>query len=130
MVPVNSLLSSACITYLGGQNENTRDINLKSWCSALRIDGFNIRGFLATEAQLLTFKKEGLPADNLSMENAIMILNAVRTPLIIDPATQATNWLKKSLSQSKESVEILNHQDKKFNTTLELAIRFGKTLVI
>jgi len=64
------------------------------------------------------------------MENAIMILNSVRTPLIIDPATQATAWLKKSLIQSKESVEILNHQEKKFNTTLELAIRFGKVLVI
>jgi len=50
--------------------------------------------------------------------------------LIIDPATQATEWLKKSLMQSKDSVEILNHQDKKFNTILELAIRFGKVLVI
>jgi dynein heavy chain 2 len=64
------------------------------------------------------------------MENAIMISNSVRTPLIIDPATQATEWLKKSLMQSKDSVEILNHQDKKFNTILELAIRFGKVLVI
>jgi len=42
---------------------------------------------LVNEAQLLTFKKEGLPADNLSMENAIYILNAIKTPLIIDPAT-------------------------------------------
>jgi dynein heavy chain 2 len=75
----------------------------------LRVQDFNIRTFLATEAALLTFKKEGLPADNLSMENAIYILNAKRTPLIIDPATQATGWLKKSLMQSKESVEILNH---------------------
>ncbi len=32
--------------------------------------------------------------------------------------------------QSKESIEILNHTDKKFNTTLELSIRFGKVLVI
>jgi dynein heavy chain 2 len=85
---------------------------------------------LATEAQLLTYKKEGLPADRLSQENAIVILNAIRTPYIIDPATQATDWLKKSLVQNKESVEILNHQDKKFNTTLELSIRFGKILVI
>ena len=83
---------------------------------------------MATEAQLLTYKKEGLPADALSMENAIIILNSVRTPLIIDPATQATEWLKKSLQQSKESIEILNHQDKKFNTTLELSIRFGRFL--
>lgn len=130
LVPVKSLLSSGYITYLGGENESSREVHLRDWCSALRVDEFNFRTFLASEAQLLTFKKEGLPADNLSMENAIMILNSVRTPLIIDPATQATEWLKKSLVQSKASVEILNHQDKKFNTTLELAIRFGKVLVI
>lgn len=130
LVPIKSLLSSAYITYLGGENESSRELNLTQWCSALRVDQFSIRTFLATEAQLLTFKKEGLPADRLSMENAIIILNSVRTPLIIDPATSATEWLKKSLKQSKESLEILNHQDKKFNTTLELSIRFGKVLVI
>jgi dynein heavy chain 2 len=130
LVPIKSLLASAYITYLGSENENSRERNLLQWCGGLRVESFNIRTFLATEAQLLTYKKEGLPADDLSMENAIMISNSVRTPLIIDPATQATEWLKKSLMQSKDSVEILNHQDKKFNTILELAIRFGKVLVI
>jgi len=129
-VPLKSLLSSAFITYLGGENESSRETNLSSWSSALRIEEFNIRTFLANESQLLTYKKEGLPADRLSMENAIIIMNAVRTPLIIDPATSATAWLRQSLKQSRESVEILNHQDKKFNTTLELSIRFGKVLVI
>jgi dynein heavy chain 2 len=124
------LLSAASIIYLGGVNETDRELNLNNWAQAVRVQEFNIRTFLSNEAQLLTFKKEGLPADNLSMENAIYILNARKTPLIIDPATQATGWLKKSLMQSRESVEILNHQDKKFNTQLELSIRFGKVLVI
>jgi hypothetical protein len=43
------------------------------------------------------------------MENAIMILNTVRTSLIIDPATSASEWLKSTLKQSKEGVEVLNH---------------------
>lgn len=60
---------------------------LHEWCQALRVPEFNFRTFLSTESQLLTWKKEGLPADTLSMENAIMILNTNRTPLIIDPAT-------------------------------------------
>jgi dynein heavy chain 2 len=77
--------------------------------SATRISEFNFRTFLCTEAQMLTWKKEGLPADSLSMENAIMILNAVKTPLIIDPATSATEWLKQVLKSSSEGVEILNH---------------------
>lgn len=65
---------------------------------------------------MLTWKKEKLPADSLSMENAIMILNSLKTPLIIDPATQATEWLKRSLKSTNDNVEVLNHQDPKFNT--------------
>ena len=79
---------------------------------------------------MLTWKKEGLPADSLSIENAIMIVNTKRTPLIIDPATQAIEWLKKNLKKTCDNVEILNHQDVKFNTILELSIRFGKVLII
>lgn len=79
---------------------------------------------------MLTWKKEGLPADSLSVDNAIMILNSQETPLIIDPATQATEWLKTNLKKSHENVEILNNQDPKFNTNIELSLRFGKVLVI
>lgn len=79
---------------------------------------------------MLTWKKEKLPADGLSMENAIMILNSQKTPLIIDPATQATEWLKRSLRSNNDNVEILNHQDPKYNTQIELSIRFGKILII
>jgi len=45
------------------------------------------KNFLSSEAEMLTWKKEGLPADTLSIENAIIIMNSQRTPLIIDPAT-------------------------------------------
>lgn len=97
LVPVKSLLSSAYITYLGQANESIREKVLHEWLSMMRLSEFNFRNFLSTESQLLTWKKEGLPADTLSMENAIMILNSNRTPLVIDPATQATEWLKYSL---------------------------------
>jgi len=38
--------------------------------------------------------------------------------------------MKHSLKQSNDNIEILNHQDPKFNTNIELAIRFGKVLII
>ena len=63
---MKSLHSSAYITYLGGANENLREQTLKEWLSAVRIPEFNFRTFLSTESQLLTWKKEGLPADMLS----------------------------------------------------------------
>jgi len=59
-----------------------------------------------------------------------MITCTEKTPLIIDPATQASEWIKTNLKKVSENVEILNAQDSKFNTNIELAIRFGKTLII
>lgn len=130
MVPVKALISSAYLTYLGGQNETFREKTLKEWLTTIRIESYSFKNFLSSEAQMLTWKKEKLPADSLSMENAIMILNSQKTPLIIDPATQASEWLKRSLKAQNDNVEILNHQDPKYNTQIELAIRFGKILII
>jgi len=59
-----------------------------------------------------------------------MIVNAQQTPIIIDPATQASEWLKVMLKKSNDNLEILSNQDPKFNTNIELAIRFGKVLIV
>ena len=72
---------------MGSQNENVREKILMEWLSATKMSDFNFRTFLSTETQMLTWKKEGLPADTLSVENAIMITTTEKTPLIIDPAT-------------------------------------------
>ena len=87
LVPVRSLISSGYITYMGRQNETVRENTIREWISAMKIQDYNFRNFLSTETQMLTWKKEGLPADQLSVENAIMITNTDKTPLIIDPAT-------------------------------------------
>ena len=130
LVPARALISSAYLVYLGGANETVREIQLREWLSGFKLQDYSFKNFLSSEQEMLTWKKEGLPADTLSMENAIMIMNTLRTPLIIDPATQASEWLKNSLKKSNDNVEVLNNQDSKFNTNLELSIRFGKILII
>ena len=130
LVPARTLISSAYLVYLGGANETVREIQLREWLSGFKLQDYSFKNFLSSEQEMLTWKKEGLPADTLSMENAIMIMNTLRTPLIIDPATQASEWLKNSLKKSNDNVEVLNNQDSKFNTNLELSIRFGKILII
>ena len=41
---------------------------------ALGVEGFDLRRFLSTESEQLIWKSEGLPSDDLSMENALVIL--------------------------------------------------------
>jgi dynein heavy chain 2 len=76
LVPARSLISSAYLTYLGSQNEIVREKTLQNWLSAVKMNKFDFRNFLSSEAEMLTWKKEGLPADSLSTENAIMIINS------------------------------------------------------
>ena len=84
---------------------------------------------MTTEANTLQEVSQGLPNDQLSVENSQILLFQKRIPLIIDPHTQASNWLKGKLLK-EGTVEMLTQQNAKFINTLELSLRFGKTLIL
>jgi len=50
-----------------------------------RSDDFDITKFLADDMLIGEWQQEGLPSDNLSTENAIMLSQSQRFPLLIDP---------------------------------------------
>ena len=127
-LPKLCLLSAAFITYLASKPEDERSEFLKEWMSRLDVEKFDLRKFLCTESELLTWKSEGLPSDQLSVENSIVIMESLDSVMLIDPSNRATDWLKKHMSKNK--LEVVNQQDSNFGTQLELAVRFGKTLVI
>ena len=130
LLPFKSLLSAGYIIYTGKDDETDREKKLKEWKLMVKDESFDFTKFMVTESQLLKWKTEGLPADELSMENAIMLMNTVKTPMIFDPATQATEWLKSTLQSEEGAFEFLAQNDPKYNTKLEISIRFGKTCVI
>eukprot|EP01084_Bolivina_argentea_P181655 313708_1 len=71
--------------------------------------------------------------DNLSYENAMIILNCMdRFPFIIDPNGDAKNWLINYLKNLNNisKYEIIQQSDKRFIKQLELSIRFGKTIIV
>lgn len=55
-----------------------------------------------------------------------MIFNSGSVPLLLDPTNHAIEWLKKC----HEKVETVSHRHPKFSNTLELAVRFGKELLV
>ncbi|CAE7770330.1 DYNC2H1 [Symbiodinium sp. KB8] len=89
---------------------------------------------MSSESEQLKWKAGGLPGDALSIENAITILQsnaaARRAPFIIDPSTAATAWLEGQLSAAEGKAEVLPAGDARWSTQVELAVRFGKTLLI
>ncbi|KAB1272093.1 Cytoplasmic dynein 2 heavy chain 1 [Camelus dromedarius] len=134
-LPKRAQLAAAFITYLSAAPEDLRKSCLEEWTKSAGLAEFNLRRFLCTESEQLIWKSEGLPSDDLSIENALVILQIVDLkswsrvcPFLIDPSSQATEWLKTHLKDSR--LEVINQQDNNFITALELAVRFGKTLII
>jgi len=51
---------------------------------------------MTTEGQQLRWKSLGLASDSLSIENSVMIFNTSAVPLLLDPTSQAIEWLKRN----------------------------------
>jgi len=140
----SALMSAGFLVYLADESEQVRKDILEEWQGAFvqgglltgkgakvgQPGGFSMQTFLSTEGELLRWKGQGLPTDKLSSENAIVILNAHYTPLIIDPSSQATEWLTSNLQAAGSNTEILVPHEHRFANALELGVRFGKTLVV
>ena len=129
-LPKQALLAAAAITYLSQAPEDERREKMRQWVSlvGLQGSGFDLRRFLSSESEQLVWRGEGLPSDDLSVENALVILQGGECPLLLDPSQRATEWLKTHMKD--KHLEVINQQDSNFTTALELAVRFGKTLII
>ena len=94
---------------------------------------FNFVNFNFNESITLKWKSEGHPSDALSIQNSVIYLKTSCTPFIIDPSTRIVAWIKKNFSADQERskhFESVSIADSKFATHFELAIRFGKTLLV
>ncbi|MBN3304013.1 DYHC2 protein, partial [Amia calva] len=127
-LPKRAQLAAAFITYLSAAPEDRRKASLEEWMKLSGLQKFDLRHFLCSESEQLIWKSEGLPSDDLSMENALVILQSCACPFLIDPSSRATEWLRTHLKESR--LEVINQQDSNFITALELAVRFGKTIII
>ncbi|KAI8908484.1 dynein heavy chain and region D6 of dynein motor-domain-containing protein [Gorgonomyces haynaldii] len=124
----DTMLSAAFMVYLAGAPEDQRKQSISDWEKICNLQRFDLCGVMSTESEQLVRKAQGLPSDTLSNENAIVLLNTQTVPLLIDPSGRAMEWLKTHLQDKKP--EIVNHGDENFVRSLELAIRFGKTLIV
>lgn len=85
---------------------------------------------MSTESQMIVWKSEGLPSDAQSMENAIVVRHTKHCCFIIDPLAQAAGWLRCRFKAEHVTYEVVSHTDVKFTTSLKLAVRFGRKLIV
>nr|XP_022905741.1 cytoplasmic dynein 2 heavy chain 1 [Onthophagus taurus] len=130
-LPGNCLMVAGFITYLSGEPEDIR-LNLQNTWKDILTDishlEFSFENFLSSEREQLQWQSEGLGSDQLSTQNAIILLNTRIFPLIIDPTSTAITWLETHFRQ--KTIEKITSTSPKFINTLELSIRFGKILIV
>lgn len=70
----------------------------------------------------------GLPRDDVSTENAILVTKAGRWSLMIDPQEQANRWIKQMEGQNQ--LKIVKLTDATFMRILESSIRLGHPVLL
>lgn len=128
------LVAAASIAYLGPFTADYRMDLCAAWrtnMAALHLpvsEGATLLSTAQDAVQMRQWLIAGLPSDTISMENGLILSNARRWPLMIDPQGQANTWTKNM--ERERSLEVVKLSNKDFLRTLENAVRFGKPVVL
>ncbi|XP_074720939.1 dynein axonemal heavy chain 8 [Strix uralensis] len=129
------LLCTGFLSYCGPFNQNFRKLLLKDlWEAEMRAhkipfsENLNLISMLVDPPTISEWNLQGLPGDDLSIQNGIIVTKATRYPLLVDPQTQGKSWIKMKEQNNELQVTTLN--DKYFRTHLEDSLSLGRSLVI
>ncbi|XP_051490092.1 dynein axonemal heavy chain 10 [Apus apus] len=89
---------------------------------------FKLESLLTNEVEVSRWVSQGLPPDELSVQNGILTMYASRFPLCIDPQQQALHWIKKK--EEKNNLKMASINDPDFLKQLELAIKYGSPFLL
>ena len=125
------LLTSSFLSYAGGFTYDFRhQMTYVMWQNDLTEKGvpltvpFRLETLLTDDVEVSQWGAEGLPADELSVQNGILTTRASRFPLCIDPQMQAVTWIKRREGKNLEG-RVRTFNDADFLKQLELAIQYG-----
>ncbi|XP_055967922.1 dynein axonemal heavy chain 7 [Sorex fumeus] len=128
------LISSGIIAYLGAFTSSYRQNQTKEWsvlCKGRGIpcsEDYSLMSTLGEAVAIRVWNIAGLPSDSFSIDNGIIIMNARRWPLMIDPQGQANKWIKNF--EKANSLHVIKLNDSDYVRTLENCIQFGTPVLL
>ncbi|XP_069117336.1 dynein axonemal heavy chain 6-like isoform X3 [Argopecten irradians] len=129
----DTLVAAAAVAYIGPFTAKYRKDLIQMWtgfCQENEIPitkDFDLIKSTVEPYQVIKWQNEGLPRDNHSTENALIIKRAQKWPLFIDPQGQAFNYVRE---MEGTQLQIVAASDHNFMKTLEIAISVGKPMLL
>ena len=128
------LLGAAVVTYTGIMSGDKRRDICKKWTSECRLrkmpltKSWSLRAVLGRPERDREWVARGLPDDDYHIENAIMVEEALRFPLMIDPQGQARRWVRSAFRDAGVKTTMLS--DASFEATISSGIVRGHPVLL
>ncbi|XP_047348170.1 dynein axonemal heavy chain 6 [Vespa velutina] len=128
------LIASGALAYLGAFTNIYREELMEMWisrCIDLYIKitpNYNLISILADPYEIRLWNMYGLPRDQTSTENAAIVMQSSRWPLMIDPQEQANRWIRNM--EKKNDIKICKLTDHNLMRILEACIRIGTPVLL
>ncbi|KAJ8974477.1 hypothetical protein NQ317_016131 [Molorchus minor] len=135
-LPGDVLLVTAFMSYVGCFTKKYRtDLMYKYWRPFLNdlpkpipmTEGLDPLTLLTDDAKIAQWNNEGLPTDTMSTENACILTNSSRWPLMIDPQLQGIKWIKNKYG---DDLYVVRLTQKTYLDTIEKCISDGAVVLI
>ena len=139
MLPGDVLLVSSVISYLGCFTKSYRvELMENFWIpymnklpeeipNTLACEGANVLSLLTDDVIIAGWNNEGLPSDSMSTENATILTNSLKWPMMIDPQLQGVKWIKNKYSKTITTIRL--GQDG-YLELIEKCVSEGRVLLI
>jgi len=126
------LMAAGVCAYLGVFTTQYRNSAVEAWVTKLQkleipaSKEFSLPAIIGDQVKIRQWVIDKLPNDSVSIDNAIILDNSRRWPLMIDPQMQAHKWVKNSHKQLK----ILRLNNPSYVRELEVCIQFGTPVLL
>ncbi|NWI70492.1 DYH17 protein, partial [Todus mexicanus] len=130
------LLVSAFVSYVGYFTKKYRAELLENrWIPFLGelavpipiTPGLDPLSLLTDAADVAVWSNQGLPSDRTSIENATILCNTERWPLVVDAQLQGIKWIKNKYGEELRAIRL---GQRSYLETIEQAVSEGQTLLI
>ncbi|GMI06146.1 hypothetical protein TrVE_jg2421 [Triparma verrucosa] len=128
------LISAGIMSYLGPFTSLYREKQVSKWVASCLEKGIpasakpSLAATLGDPVKVRQWNIDGLPTDAFSIDNGIVVQNARRWPLMIDPQGQANKWIRNM--EKENNLKVCKPSDPDFLRTLENSINFGSPVLM